>query len=139
MHVLWRRPDGFHGASPADFRVLEIAGQSRIWVHKTDCEWFPFKVSGGWQDEDATRRLNQFVNLINRPSADWMGHLIKLFHNSMADDAAKFLGETALWLNELKHNLKGDKWEMEIIALVIDEIGNSIESVKKQFAEAVKT
>ncbi|MEZ4741934.1 MAG: hypothetical protein R3B45_05725 [Bdellovibrionota bacterium] len=50
MHVVWKRPDGYHGASPSDYRVVEINESSNLWLHKRDTDWFPFRVSGGWKD-----------------------------------------------------------------------------------------
>ena len=136
MHVLWRRPDGFHGASPTDFRVLELGGHSRIWLHKTDNEWSPFRVSGGWQDDEATKKLNTLVHLINCPTSDWIAYLIKIHHNSMADDSQKFMTELENWLIELRSNAKGDKWEVEIVAQAIDEIRRHLDQAKAAFLQA---
>src|SRR5687768_6037585 len=119
MHVVWRRPDGFHGAAPQDFRVLELGGHSRIWLHKSDTEWFPFRISGGWQDDDATKKLNTLVNLLNKPSAEWLSHLIRIFHNSMADDPQTFMTDLETWLGSLKDTIKADKWEAEIMVQAI--------------------
>ena len=138
MHLLWRRPDGFHGATPNDFRVLELGGHSRIWLHKTDNEWFPFRISGGWQDDDATKKLNAFVNLINCPTGDWISHLIKMQHHSMADDGAKLLADLETWLTELKGSVKGDKWEVEIIIQAIDEIRKSLADAGPAFLKATQ-
>ena len=135
MHVLWRRPDGFHGASPSDFKVLEVGGQSRIWLHKSDHDWFPFRVSGGWQDDDATKRLNQLVNLLDQPDAEWLANLIKTYHHSRHDDAQKFMDENIVWLDELTQNLKGDKWEVEIMAHVLSEIKVRLGNMRKSFVK----
>ena len=133
MHVLWRRPDGFHGASPSDFKVFEVAGQSRIWLHKTDQDWFPFRVSGGWQDDDATNSLNQLVNLLDKPEADWLSNVTKTYHHSRFDDVKAFWEERMAWLKTLAENLKGDKWEIEIMTLVLTEISKSLDMIKPQF------
>jgi hypothetical protein len=139
MHVVWRRPDGFHGASPSDFKVLEIAGQSRMWLHKTDTDWFPFRISGGWQDDDATKRLNHMTNLLDQPEAPWLSYMITTFHHSRHDDAKKFWEETTAWLKELKDNLKGDKWEVEIMALCIDDIAQRLSNIKQGFLKGAQT
>ena len=34
MHLIWKRPDGFHKSTPDDFTVLDIDSSSRIWLHK---------------------------------------------------------------------------------------------------------
>jgi hypothetical protein len=133
MHVVWKRPDGFHGASPADFKVVELPGHSRIWLHKSDTEWFPFRISGGWQDEDATKKLNTLVNLIGRPSADWLRLLEDQNAHSRAVDAAAFYKETAIWLSELKNNLKGDTWEIEIMSEAISEVERGLQGCKQDF------
>ena len=137
MHLLWRRPDGFHGASPTDFKVLELDGQSRLWLHKTDNEWFPFRISGGWQDEEQTKRLNNLIALINCPTGDWISYLIKLHHNSMADDGAKFIADLETWLTELRANAKGDKWEVEIIGQALDEVKKHLDNAGPAFLQAV--
>ena len=45
MHVIWKRPDGFHAASPADFEVVELTSSAKLWLHKRDQENF-LKVIG---------------------------------------------------------------------------------------------
>jgi elongation factor P hydroxylase len=65
MFVVWKRPDGYHDATPSDFQIVEAGANARIWLHKSDREWYPFRISGGWQESDATRRLNGLVNLPN--------------------------------------------------------------------------
>jgi len=136
MHVVWRRPDGFHGATPNDFKVVEIAGHSRIWLHKTDRDWFPFRISGGWQDDEATRRLNCLVNLVNEPDSEWVARLVKSFHHSVGDDPASFLSELETWLGELKTSLKGDKWEIEIMNETLIEIVSHIEKNRAEFLKS---
>ena len=49
--VIWKRPDGFHGANPSDFMVVDIGSESRLWLHKSDFENFPFRISGSWSGE----------------------------------------------------------------------------------------
>jgi len=119
MKVVWKRPDGYHGATPSDYRVIKINEDSNIWLHKKDSEWFPFRVSGGWQDEDATIKLNSFINLIGKEDSEWLDHLTNNFGHSEAKDAETYYKETLIWFSELKNNLKGDTWEIEIMATVI--------------------
>ena len=135
MHVVWRRPDGFHGAAPTDFKIIEVAGQSRIWLHRSEREWFPFRVSGGWQDDDATKRLNALVNLLDQPQSEWQSYLTRTFHHSPFDDTKSFWKEMKEWLAELQKNLKGDTWETEIMAAVLGEISNNLEQLKWQFTK----
>ena len=138
MHVIWKRPDGFHGASPSDFKVVELPGQSKIWLHKGDNEWFPFRISGGWQDEDATKKLNALVNLIGKESDAWLKLLGDQFGHSSAEDAQSYYKETVMWLSELKNNLKGDTWEVEIMAAAINEIESALAACKTTFINQSK-
>ena len=133
MHVVWKRPDGFHGAEPKDFHVAEVGGKSRLWLHKSDTKWYPFRISGGWQEQEATQRLNSFVNLIGKPMSHWSKQLIEDFNHSMADDAGKFFDETLKWIGSLKGVLKGDTWEVEIMANAIDEIETRLKDAKTAF------
>ena len=70
--VIWKRPDGFHGAAPEDFVVVDIGGESRLWLHKTDHDNFPFRVSGTWQGEDLSKKVNKLVNLISKQKKEWL-------------------------------------------------------------------
>ena len=66
MKVIWKRPDGFLKSIPSDFMVLEMPSQSKLWLHRSDQDNFPFRISGGWQDEESTSKLNQMVNLLSQ-------------------------------------------------------------------------
>lgn len=133
MHVVWKRPDGFHGAEPSDFKIVEVGGKSRLWLHKKDHVWYPFRIAGGWQEQEATQRLNGFVNLIGKPMSHWVKQLIHEFDHSMTDDPKVFYSETEAWLKSLKDVLKGDTWEVEIMANAIDEIELRLADSKSGF------
>jgi hypothetical protein len=137
MFVVWKRPDGFHGAEPKDFKVVDIGNQARIWLHKKDTEWFPFRISGGWQEQESTQRLNQFVNLIGQPSSHWIKRLSSEFHHSMQGDPKKFFNDTIDWLKSLEGQLKGDTWEVEIMGHAIREIVIRVTDAEKGFLTAV--
>lgn len=122
MHVIWKRPDGYLSASPQDFRVVEIGKSGRLWLHRTDREWFPFQVSGGWQDAESTQRLNQLVNLFGIDDKDGLLILNKLLDHSRVEDLKNFIEEEINWIATLKPSLKGDTWEVEILANVFDEL-----------------
>ena len=123
MHIVWKRPDGFHKARPSDFRVVDIDSHSRIWLHQSDSENYPFRVSGGWEDEEATIRINSLVNLLSQKSGEqWKATLQKYFADSKQDTFEAFLVQLQLWLSELKGCAKGDTWEIEIIVQVLDEL-----------------
>ena len=139
MNVVWKRPDGFHGAEPSDFKIVEVAGKSRLWLHKTDNQWYPFRISGGWQEQEATQRLNAFVNLIGKPMSHWSKQLVHEFNHSMPDDPKVFVAETIGWLESLVPVLKGDTWEMEIMAHAIEEVRARIEDAKTAFFTQTKS
>lgn len=138
MFVVWKRPDGFLGAEPKDFKVIDLGVHARIWLHKKDQDWFPFRISGGWQEQESTQRLNHLVNLIGRPSSHWIKKLVHEFHHSMNDDGHKFFKETLDWLKSLEGQLKGDTWEVEIMAHAIREIVNRVKDSEKGFITAIK-
>jgi hypothetical protein len=134
MHVIWKRPDGYHGASPSDYKAVQLKNHSsRIWLHKTEHHWFPFRVSGGWQDENLTKRLNLMVNLLDKENEIWNKSLSEIFDHSSAKDENAFIEETVQWLSELKGALKGDKWEIEIMEAVLTEIESKISDLKSAF------
>ncbi|MBI2602133.1 MAG: hypothetical protein HYW48_03675 [Deltaproteobacteria bacterium] len=137
MKVIWKRPDGFHEASPSDYVVAEISSGTKIWLHKSDHENYPFRVSGGWQDEDATRKLNQLVNLIDKPVTDWVQILASHFGNARTENAESFLQQQLEWIDELKRHLKGDTWEIEIMSDTLDEVKNQIEWASPDFLRQV--
>lgn len=120
MHVIWRRPDGFHGASPSDYVVVELSDNSRLWLHKTEQNDFPFRISGGWEEGDATKRLNNLINLLPKPKPAWLAYLRTEFDNSMKDDPKQFVSDLNDWLLELKTSPKGDTWEVQILSQAID-------------------
>lgn len=136
MKVIWKRPDGFLGASPLDYTVVEVANNSRIWLHKQDNVNFPFRVSGGWQDEDATKKLNGLVNLIDKSNTDLLEHLLNDYYESNAEDGAKYIAELGSWLDELKVNLKGDHWETAIMTEVIAELSSRVQTTKSEFLKS---
>lgn len=136
-YVVWKRPDGFHGATPADFHVVEIGGVSRIWLHHFDKDNFPFRIAGGWQETEATHRLNNLVNLLNRPTVEWIGFLQRTFDNSRFDEPVAFVEDLSDWLHGLEKMLKGDTWETEIMSNALIEVGKQILRVKAEFLKKV--
>lgn len=136
MKVIWKRPDGFLGASPQDYTVVEVANNSRIWLHKQDNVNFPFRVSGGWQDEDATKRLNRLVNLIDKGNPELLEHLLNDYYESNAEDGAKYIAELISWLDELKSNLKGDHWETAIMTEVMAELHSRVKASESEFLKS---
>jgi hypothetical protein len=135
MHVIWKRPDGFHGADPADFQVVDLGGQSRIWLHKRDHAHFPFRISGGWQETEATTRLNMLVNLLAGTDRTWSDTLLKIFNDSMGDDAARFLDDMRRWVGDLRAHLKGDTWELDIMNQALTQVEARLGAVRSEFLE----
>ena len=128
MHVIWKRPDGYLSASPQDFRVVEVGNSGRLWLHKTDREWFPFQVSGGWQDSESTQRLNQLVNLFGTDESEGLQSVKKLLDHSRAEDLKSFLEQEMIWVATLESCLKGDTWEIEILANVFLELNKKLKN-----------
>lgn len=136
MKVIWKRPDGFHGASPSDFRVVELDGHSRIWLHKADHEWFPFRISGDWGEEDATKRLNRLVNLLGQDKSSWIKYVHDSFGNSKGENIKVYVHDTSNWISHLKASLKGDTWEIDIMSKALSLIEENLRNVAES-AEAV--
>jgi hypothetical protein len=134
MKVIWKRPDGFHGAQPSDYHVIELDGHSKIWLHRTNHEWFPFRVSGDWGEEESTRRLNRLVNLIGTEPRNWVKYLDDSFGDSKADNIGVFVSDISNWINHLKANLKGDTWEIDImnkaLSLIVENLKNASQNLK---------
>ena len=75
MKVIWKRPDGSRNASPSDYRVITLESGANIWLHKTNTEWYPFRLSGDWAKEEGTNKLNVLINLLGNDDADWADHI----------------------------------------------------------------
>lgn len=130
MKVVWKRPDGYHGASPSDYYVIEVSSGTRIWLHKTDKENFPFRVSGGWLDEGASRRLNMMVNLLPEKEDIWNEFLTASFANAHTDSFDTYLQNEMTWVNELARFLKGDNWEIAIMTETLHALRRRLEKAR---------
>lgn len=133
MHLIWKRPDGFHGASPADFSVLELGGHSRLWLHRTDRDQYPFRIAGGWEENASTVRLNNLVNLLPRAQNEWLEYLNKSFDHSMKDDRKDFVDELQTWLQDLGQHAKGDTWETEIMQQALHLMSERVKTCRDVF------
>jgi hypothetical protein len=138
MFVIWRRPDGYHGARPEDFRVVDVKGDAVLWLHKTDRDWYPFQVSGGWQDEDQTIKINRFANLLDAGPSEWIQTMVSMFHDSPFDDTHEFSEDLETWMDTLRQCIKGDQWAREFMETVFVEIHSKLEASKGDFTNAVK-
>ena len=139
MKVIWKRPDGFHDASPDDYTTIEIASKSRLWLHKQDSENYPFRISGGWQDESASRKLNRLVNLLNKPAEEWEHLLEEDYFDSKSENVAEYFKKIYCWLQDLLANLKGDTWECDIMSQVMNEVGKQLKSQESKIAQHIQT
>ena len=134
MNVIWKRPDGFIGSVPSDFRVLNINDQCSIWIHKEDVESFPFRLAGGWKHSDDSKKINQLVNALDKEDGSFEGLLKHFFDHSISSDKpGEYLDKTIEWLNELKNLAKGSTWEIEIMTNVFDALIHKIEKNRGVF------
>jgi hypothetical protein len=138
MHVIWKRPDGFHEASPTDYIVLQVNTHAKLWLHKKDKDSYPFRISGGWEEKENSVKLNNFINLIPAPKDVWVDFLLQLYDHSMKSDAEQFFEDTFKWLGELKGYLKGDTWEVEIAAQAIALAQDKLSDSKGAFLASVE-
>ncbi len=137
MHVIWKRPDGFHGADPADFMVVTVGTRANIWLHRRDNLNFPFRIAGDWKAAEATERLNLLVNLLSKDEGEWTAALLKLFNDTLGDDPARFIDDLGRWVLDLRTHLKGDTWELDIMNHTLTEVGNNLSKVRAAFLAAV--
>jgi len=133
MHLIWKRPDGFHGAAPTDFLVVELGGHSRLWLHRTDKDQYPFRIAGGWEENEGTVRLNNLVNLLPQGDSDWLSYLNRSYDHSMKDDRKDFFDELRRWLEELPQHVKGDTWETEILHQALRLTADRLTSLRQSF------
>jgi hypothetical protein len=114
---------------------VQVANNVNIWLHRSDCDNFPFRISGGWQDEEATCKLNRLVNLLGKDESDWLDYLVKDFHHSRAESAETYLFSLNSWLSTLQENLKGDNWEMIIMEEVLQDLHRQVSSLASSFSQ----
>ena len=136
MHVIWKRPDGFHSASPADYEAHVLSSGAKLWFHKSDQKAYPFRVSGGWQDERSTERLNQWVYCLHLAPSKLLAKLQTSFEYSEYTDRRKFMEELLQWLQVLSLQAKGDTWEQEIIHITFKDLLQHLEAVQAEFLAA---
>ncbi|MCX6131348.1 MAG: hypothetical protein NTX25_20090 [Proteobacteria bacterium] len=136
MHLIWKRPDGFHGAAPGDFSVLELGGHSRLWLHNVDKDQYPFRIAGGWEENASTVLLNNLVNLLPSSDEEWLRYLNHAFDHSMKDDRKAYLDEISVWLRELISSVKGDTWETEILEQALRLTADKVSSFRSEFVRS---
>jgi hypothetical protein len=131
MHVVWKRPDGFVGAEPSDFFTLAVGEHSKLWLHKENIDTFPFRISGGWQDDDS-HKLNNLINLLAKSETEFNEYVKNQFDNSLKDSHDEFFEEINKWLTELSENLKGDTWEVEIMTETFNHLKEKVTQAKSK-------
>ena len=139
MHVIWKRPDGFHDASPSDYKVVELGGHSRMWLSLKDQDGYPFRISGGWEEEGASVKLNRLINLLDCSNEAWIACLKDLCAHSSADEPEAFFADLSSWLSGLKKHLKGDVWEVEIMEQAVSCAHEKLSSLKGAFLAVEKS
>ncbi|RZA10861.1 MAG: hypothetical protein EOP10_34055 [Proteobacteria bacterium] len=133
MNLTWKRPDGFHGASPADFRVVDLGGRSRIWLHKADRDQYPFRIAGGWEEKDSSVLLNNLINLLESDDKAWLDYLERAMDFSIKEDRTVYIHDLLSWLTELQQHVKGDTWETEILREALSVLSERIVVLKERF------
>ncbi|MDD9952499.1 MAG: hypothetical protein OXT67_13135 [Zetaproteobacteria bacterium] len=136
MHVIWKRPDGYLNAEPNDYRTVEVREDVKIWLHQQDKENFPFRISGGWQDENQTRRVNLFVNNLGASTSSWIALLEKDFGSSNYLSPAEYVKSLKGWVEEILNHLKGDQWEVHVMTVVFEELRVTLHSSCESFLQA---
>ncbi len=136
MHVIWKRPDGYHDASPSDFSTCDLGGNIRLWLHHKDHDQYPFRIAGGWEEKEGTIRLNRLINLLPASDERWLEHLQHTYDHSMKDDRKTYINDLIGWLRELSQHVKGDTWEVEILSMTLNLAAERLEKLKSTFANA---
>lgn len=124
MHIIWKRPDGFQSAQPSDFYKVPLSNGAQLWLHNREKDWYPFQVSGDWEGQNETQRLNRLVNMLGNDQKEWKSFLEK-FHDddlTQVGDVRSAVGALTVWIEKLKSSIKGHTWELEIIACALTDI-----------------
>lgn len=126
MHVIWKRPDGFQNALPDDFRRVALSNGAHLWLHRHELDWYPFQVSGDWEGQDQTKRLNRLVNMLDAPLSSWKTYLEQLSDDELDDkesqSSVKIVSNLVKWIQDLEHSAKGHTWEIEIVRCALKDI-----------------
>jgi len=116
--------------------VVDVGHRAKLWLHKTDTSWFPFRIAGGWQESEATQRLNNLVNLLPKDRQEWVNELLRIYNDTMADDPARFVDDLHRWVGDLRNHLKGDTWELEIMTEALSEVATQLVDARETFLKA---
>ena len=113
--------------------MLDVSEETKLWLHRTDKTNFPFRISGGWQDEESTHKLNVMVNLLATSSDEWISFLAEQFNDSNTESPKEFIDNKIKWLERMLEHLKGDTWEVEIMKETISQVKKQVEEQKSKF------
>lgn len=138
MHVVWKRPDGFYGSYPEDFMVVTITPSINIWLHRQDKNRYPFRISGGWEEDIASCKLNNLVNLLVEEDNSWINYIKNIFNNSLNEDATAFVKELISWIEDLQKVLKGDNWEIEIMYQTLNAVINKLHNLTPMIIKSLE-
>lgn len=131
MHVIWKRPDGFQNALPDDFRRIALSNGAHLWLHRHELDWYPFQVSGDWEGQDQTKRLNRLVNMLDAPQSSWKTYLEQISDDNFEiKEGQTFIEITKSlisWVAELEQSAKGHTWEIEIVRCALHDVLNNLQ------------
>jgi NDP-sugar pyrophosphorylase family protein len=133
MHLIWKRPDGFVNSQPSDFKTINLGGKYNFWLHKTEQDYYPFQISGDWQEADLTKKLNRLTNLLNSSAEKYATFLSRWYQDTLPEDASSFVDKIQEWIIELRKNIKGENWEKEIVDQTLIELSVQINSSRDLF------
>jgi hypothetical protein len=129
LHLIWKRPDGFLGAMPEDFRKIPLSNGSQIWLHCKEQDWYPFQVNGDWASQEDTVKLNRLVNLLDSEESVFERLLERMYDDSVTEKLAQkdrsvpnFRSEIKEWLFSLLGACKGNTWEVEIMKCALSDV-----------------
>ncbi|KAB8033424.1 hypothetical protein [Fluviispira multicolorata] len=134
MHVIWKRPDGFQNALPDDFRRIALSNGAHLWLHRHELDWYPFQVSGDWEGQDQTKRLNRLVNMLDSPHTSWQSYLEHVSDDDLDIKDNQSIVEVAqsiiAWIGSLERFAKGHTWEIEIVRCALHDVLEILKSFK---------
>lgn len=123
MHLIWKRPDGFHNSLPEDFRRVTLSNGASLWLHRSECDWYPFQVNGDWASQEQTVRINRIVNLLDAKDDQWKTFVDQDCGDDLSPNATpeKHANGLVEWLESLKACLKGTTWEVDIMTCALSD------------------
>ncbi|BBH53272.1 hypothetical protein [Fluviispira sanaruensis] len=126
MHVIWKRPDGFQNALPDDFRRIALSNGAHLWLHRHELDWYPFQVSGDWEGQDQTKRLNRLVNMLDSPKTSWKSYLEHMSDDDLDIKEGHSIKDVTrsiiAWIENLERYAKGHTWEIEIVRCALHDV-----------------